>query len=49
LEADTVDYLGLDVVYSNDKLKATGYTIRYPDARHGIAGTIAWYQRNGWI
>lgn len=49
LEADTVDYLGLDVVYSNEKLKGTGFELLYPDARHGIAETIAWYGRNGWI
>lgn len=49
LEADTVDYLGLDVVYSNDKLKSTGYELKYPDARHGIAETLSWYGRNGWI
>ncbi len=49
LEADTVDYLGLDIVYSNDKLKETGYQFQYPDARHGIAETLAWYGRNGWI
>jgi nucleoside-diphosphate-sugar epimerase len=49
LEVDTVDYLGLDVVYSNQKLKDTGYDFVYPDARHGIAETILWYQQNGWI
>jgi nucleoside-diphosphate-sugar epimerase len=49
LEADTVDYLGLDVVYSNEKLRSTGYELVYPDARHGISDTIRWYQKQGWI
>ncbi len=49
IERDTVAYLGLDLVYSNAKLKATGFAFRYPDARVGIAETVAWYQRNGWL
>jgi hypothetical protein len=49
LEADTVEYLGLDITYSSEKLKNTGFDFQYPDARHGIADTIAWYQRNAWI
>jgi nucleoside-diphosphate-sugar epimerase len=49
IEADTVEYLGRDLTYSNAKLLAAGYTFTYPDARHGIADTILWYQRNGWL
>lgn len=49
LEADTVNYLGRDLTYSNKKLLGAGYTFEYPDARQGIADTILWYQRNGWL
>ena len=49
LEADTVNYLGRDFTYSNQKLLDAGYKFTYPDARHGIADTILWYQRNGWL
>ncbi len=49
LEADTLDYLGRDLTYSNQKLLDAGYELIYPDARQGIADTILWYQRNGWL
>jgi nucleoside-diphosphate-sugar epimerase len=49
LEADTVDYLGRDFAYSNQKLLDAGYRFTYPDALHGIADTVLWYQRNGWL
>ena len=49
LERDTIEYLGLDLVFSNEKLKATGFEFQYPDTRVGVADTVAWYQRNGWI
>lgn len=49
LEADVVDYMGVDLTYSNKKLLDAGYELTYPDARHGISDTILWYQRNGWL
>jgi nucleoside-diphosphate-sugar epimerase len=49
VEADMVRFLGQDFVYSNDKLKATGYRFVYPDARHGLRDTVLWYRENGWI
>ncbi len=49
LERDSIEYLGLDLVFSNKKLKSTGFEFQYPDARVGLADTVAWYQKNGWI
>jgi len=49
LEPAVVDYLGHDFLYANDKLKKTGYTFVYPDARDGIRDTVRWYQEQGWI
>ncbi|MCD6499143.1 MAG: NAD-dependent epimerase/dehydratase family protein [Deltaproteobacteria bacterium] len=49
IEADTIKYLGVDFVYSNHKIKSSGFQFQYPDARRGIADTVVWYQRNGWI
>jgi len=49
LEAPVVEYLGLDVAYSNQKLLDAGYELTYPDARQGLSDTILWYQRNGWL
>lgn len=49
LESDTVEYLGEDIVYSNEKLKSTGYKFLYPHAMGGIRDTISWYIENGWI
>jgi nucleoside-diphosphate-sugar epimerase len=49
VEADTVEYLNVDMVFSNEKLKATGYQFVYPDARHGLRDTVQWYRDEGWI
>ncbi len=48
LEKDTIRFLGRDIAYSNQKLKALGYRFTYPDARAGIRETIAWYRQEGW-
>ncbi len=49
VEADTIQYLGRDFVYSNDKLKQTGYRFIYPDPRPGLAETLQWYREQGWM
>jgi len=49
IEADTVQYLNRDFVYSNEKLKSTGYKFVYPDPRPGLAETLQWYRQEGWI
>jgi nucleoside-diphosphate-sugar epimerase len=49
VEADMVRFLGQDFVYSNQKLKDTGFRFEYPDARHGLRDTVLWYRENGWI
>ena len=49
LEADTVAYLGNEFLYSNQKLKDTGFAFLYPDAREGIRETLEWYKHEGWI
>ena len=49
LEADSVDYMGRDLVYSNDKLKDCGYQFVYPDAKDGVRDTLQWYRQEGWL
>lgn len=49
IEADTIEYLNVDFVYSNEKLKSTGYKLIYPDARHGLRDTVLWYKDHSWI
>jgi hypothetical protein len=49
LETDAVDYLNGDFVYSNEKLKSTGFEFLYPDPRPGIKESIDWFIRNGWM
>jgi len=49
LERDSIEYLGRDFVYSNEKLKQTGFQFLYPDARDGIRDTLKWYELEGWI
>jgi len=49
LEIDSVDYLNGDFVYSNEKLKSTGFKFLYPDPRKGIEETVNWYIEQKWI
>lgn len=49
LEADSIAMLGHDYLYSNAKLKATGYPFEYPDARVGVKETLEWYREQGWL
>jgi nucleoside-diphosphate-sugar epimerase len=43
VEPDMVAMAAEDFVYPNDKLKATGFEFRYPDARLAFAETLDWY------
>jgi nucleoside-diphosphate-sugar epimerase len=49
LERDTINFLGKDISYSNQKLKDLGYRFLYPDARVGLRETVEWYRNQGWI
>ncbi|MDQ3940157.1 MAG: NAD(P)-dependent oxidoreductase [Actinomycetota bacterium] len=49
LEYDQVQYFGRDYLYSNEKLKATGFAMRYPQPEPGIRETLRWYLEHGWI
>ena len=33
----------------NSKLKATGFTFKYPTMEEGMKETLAWYKENGWF
>ncbi|MBI2346880.1 MAG: NAD(P)-dependent oxidoreductase [Deltaproteobacteria bacterium] len=48
-ETQAVKLLGVDHWYSNAKLKALGYQLRYPDAKNGLIETVKWYETNGWL
>ena len=47
LEKDMLGFFGEDFLYSNEKLKATGYKFIYPDAKYGLLDTIQWYKEQG--
>ena len=47
LEKATLNYLSFDRVWDNSKLKATGFTFKYPFMEEGMRETIAWYKENG--
>lgn len=49
LDRHAYDYWLADHVYSNDALKALGWSPRYPDVTRGIAETIAWYEAQRWL
>jgi len=48
LETETFEYLYGKYWFSNEKLKATGYKLKYPDRRIGLIKTIDWYDEHGW-
>lgn len=49
IETQAVKLLGIDHWYSNAKLKALGYRLRYPDAKPGLQETVRWYETQGWL
>ena len=49
LEYDQVQYFGFDFLYSNDKLKNTGFTFDYPQPEPGLRETLRWYREQGWL
>lgn len=49
LEYDQVQYFGRDYLYSNDKLKSTGFRFDHPQPEPGLRETLRWYRDNGWL
>jgi nucleoside-diphosphate-sugar epimerase len=49
LEYDQVQYFGRDFLYSNQKLKDTGFQFAWPLPEPGLKETLHWYLDNGWI
>lgn len=49
LEKDPIQYIGRNFIYSNSKLKATGYKFIYPNAYEGLKDTVKWYKEEGWL
>jgi nucleoside-diphosphate-sugar epimerase len=49
LEYDSVQYFGRNYVYSNEKLKRTGFTFERPKPEEGLRETLRWYVDRGWI
>jgi nucleoside-diphosphate-sugar epimerase len=49
LEYDQVQYFGRDFIYTNDKLKATGFEFELPQPEPGLRETLRWYLEHGWI
>ncbi len=47
LEKDMVYYLKAVYGFSNDKIKALGYELLYPDMKSGLVETIDWYKAHG--
>lgn len=44
LERDQIGMMNLDFLYSNEKLKATGYKFLYPDPKEGLIEAMNWYR-----
>lgn len=43
-----MQYFGRDYLYSNDKLKATGFEMEWPEPEPGLRAALRWYVENGW-
>lgn len=49
IELDLVDYAQIDCVLDTAKFRTLGFKLDYPDCKVGIAETLAWYRRQGWL
>ena len=49
LDRDFLGYMNADYVLDNTALKSLGFQLAYPDARQGLAETVRWYQKEGWL
>jgi nucleoside-diphosphate-sugar epimerase len=49
LEKATLDYMSCDKIWDNSKLKAAGFTFKYPTFEKGMKETLRWYVDNGWF
>jgi len=49
LQPDSIMYSLNEYWFSNEKLKSTGYELKYPDAIEGMRETLEWYRREGYI
>lgn len=49
LETSTLHYLSCHRIWDSSKLKATGFTFKYPTMEKGMRETLAWYRENGWF
>lgn len=49
VEASTMRYLTGNMWFSNEKLKQTGYELRYEDPRDGLRDYIGWCRDNGYL
>lgn len=48
-DKDFIQYIKGNYVYSNEAIKALGYTFRHPSFREGFRETVQWYKENRWI
>jgi len=46
-EVQSATYMSSSYWIANDKMKATGFTLRYPDVREGLRETVAWLRDTG--
>jgi len=47
LEREDIPYILRNKMFDNTQLKKTGYLLKYPETRTGLAVTFDWYARNG--
>lgn len=47
-EVDSIGYITCGHGLSNEKLRATGYTFRYPSILDALEEVIRWYEETGW-
>ncbi|MCM8763338.1 MAG: NAD-dependent epimerase/dehydratase family protein, partial [Candidatus Omnitrophica bacterium] len=45
--AKVIDYYADSCTFSNQKLKNTGFSLRYPDFKDGLKETLRWYKDSG--
>lgn len=49
LDRDWFEYMLADHVYTTEKLRATGFRVKYPDVLRETDAMVRWYRANRWI
>ena len=48
-EKEMAAYFTKDTIFSNDKIKRLGFSLKYPTVKEGMKNVVEWYRMRNWI